>query len=91
LRVDRNKRLSKKYEYYVSPKAILRDIFCYCTCPFFITTACISKKTNQLIDQLNHGSLSIQMDAANNFEKLSLIAIPAIQKALPKATGQATC
>ena len=56
---------------------------------FFITTTCVPEETDQLIDQLNHGSLSMRMDAANNLEKLGLLAITAIQKALPKATGEA--
>ncbi len=89
LSFDRNKRLPKDLEYGVSPQAILRVSFCYRMCPFFITTACISKETNQLIDQLNHGSLSIRMDTANNREKLGLFAIPAIPKALLKATSEA--
>ena len=45
---------------------------------FFVATVCVPEETKQFINQLNHGSLSIRMDAANNLEKLGLLAIPEI-------------
>ena len=56
---------------------------------FFVATVCVPEETKQFINQLNHGSLSIRMNAANNLEKLGLLAIPEIEAALPKAHGEA--
>mgnify|MGYP001002027649 CR=1 FL=1 len=39
---------------------------------FFVATVCVPEETKQFINQLNHGSLSIRMNAANNLEKLGL-------------------
>ena len=32
---------------------------------FFVASVCVPEETKQFINQLNHGSLSIRMDAAN--------------------------